>query len=140
MSTRLPSPTTVGTVLTVVGALFIGYVRVSYLLAHQSMAPDFGLPSWPHGEGVGFLAVKGVRDVVSGLVILAVLVTGNRRVLVWVMLPMALTPIGDVFIVLLSGGETAIAFGVHGATAAAVILAGGLLLSGSRTRSPQPLT
>lgn len=56
------------------------------------------------------------------------------------MLAMALTPIGDMFIVLLSGGEPAIAFGVHGVTAAAVILAGGLLLSGSRTRSPQPLT
>ncbi|MGI5492941.1 DUF4267 domain-containing protein [Microtetraspora malaysiensis] len=137
MSAKLPSRTTVGTVLTVVGALFIGYVGVSYLLAPQSMAPNFGLPSWPHGEGVGFLAVKGVRDVVSGLVILTVALAGNRRVLGWVTLAIALTPIGDMFIVLLSGGAPAIAFGVHGATAAAVILAGSLLLSGPR---PQPST
>ncbi|MFI6316223.1 DUF4267 domain-containing protein [Nonomuraea sp. NPDC050556] len=140
MSTRLLSPTAIGTALAVVGALFIGYIGVSYLLAPQSMAPNFGLPSWPKGEGSGFLAVKGVRDVVSGLVILAVLVTGNRRILGWVMLAVALTPIGDMFIVLLSGGEPAIALGVHGATAAAVILSAGLLLGGSRTRSPQPLT
>ncbi|MGW2156898.1 DUF4267 domain-containing protein [Nonomuraea sp. NPDC001699] len=139
MSAKVPSRTTVGVVLAFVGALFIGYVGVSYLLAPQSMAPNFGLPSWPHGEGAGFLAVKGVRDLASGLVILAVLMTGNRRVLGWVMLAAALTPIGDMFIVLLSGGDPATAFGVHGATAAAVVLAGGLLLSGSRTGSPQPV-
>ncbi|MEU4541999.1 DUF4267 domain-containing protein [Nonomuraea dietziae] len=137
MSAKPPSRTSIGTVLAVVGALFIGYIGVSYLLAPQSMAPDFGLPSWPRGEGAGFLAVKGVRDVVSGLVILAVLATGNRRVLGWVMLATALTPIGDMFIVLLSGGAPATAFGVHGATASAVIIAGGLLLSGAR---PQPST
>ncbi|MFI6180400.1 DUF4267 domain-containing protein [Nonomuraea sp. NPDC051191] len=139
MSAKVPSRTTVGVVLAFVGALFIGYVGVSYLLAPQSMAPNFGLPSWPHGEGAGFLAVKGVRDLASGLVILAVLMTGNRRVLGWVMLAAALTPIGDMFIVLLSGGDPATAFGVHGATAAAVVLAGGLLLSGSRTGSPRPV-
>ncbi|MEU9833577.1 DUF4267 domain-containing protein [Streptosporangium sp. NPDC048047] len=137
MSTKPLSRTTVGTVLAVVGALFIGYVGVSYLLAPQSMAPNFGLPSWPHDEGAGFLAVKGIRDLVSGLVILAVLATGNRRVLGWVMVAAALTPIGDMFIVLLSGGDPATAFGVHGATAAAVALAGGLLLSGSRAGSPK---
>ncbi|MFI6925826.1 DUF4267 domain-containing protein [Nonomuraea spiralis] len=139
MSAKVPSRTTVGVVLAFVGALFIGYVGVSYLLAPQSMAPNFGLPSWPHGEGAGFLAVKGVRDLASGLVILAVLMTGNHRVLGWVMLAVALTPIGDMFIVLLSDGDPATAFGVHGATAAAVVLAGGLLLSGSRTGSPQPV-
>ncbi|MEU1391943.1 MULTISPECIES: DUF4267 domain-containing protein [unclassified Nonomuraea] len=139
MSAKVPSRTTVGAVLAFVGALFIGYVGVSYLLAPQSMAPNFGLPSWPHGEGAGFLAVKGVRDLASGLVILAVLMTGNRRVLGWVMLAAALTPIGDMFIVLLSGGDPVTAFGVHGTTAAAVVLAGGLLLSGSRTGSPQPV-
>ncbi|MEU5868795.1 DUF4267 domain-containing protein [Nonomuraea sp. NPDC047529] len=139
MSAKVPSRTTVGVVLAFVGALFIGYVGVSYLLAPQSMAPNFGLPSWPHGEGAGFLAVKGVRDLASGLVILAVLMTGNRRVLGWVVLAAALTPIGDMFIVLLSGGDPATAFGVHGATAAAVVLAGGLLLSGSRTGAPRPV-
>lgn len=57
----------VGTTLAVVGALFIGYIGVGYLLAPQSMAPNFGLRTWPHGEGTGFLAVKGVRDRESGM-------------------------------------------------------------------------
>lgn len=140
MSTTLPSRSTVGTVLAVVGSFFIIYVGANYLLAPQSTAPDFGLPSWPRGEGSGFLAVKGVRDIASGLVILAVLATGNRRALGWVMLATALTPIGDMLIVLLSSGVPATAFGVHGATATAVILAGALLLSDSRTHSPQPVT
>ncbi|MEU6740544.1 hypothetical protein [Streptosporangium sandarakinum] len=59
MSAKPPSRVTIGTVLSVVGALFIGYVGVGYLPAPRSMAPDFGLPTWPHGEGAGFLAVKG---------------------------------------------------------------------------------
>ncbi|MEU6722292.1 hypothetical protein ABZ917_01110 [Nonomuraea wenchangensis] len=45
----------------------------------------------------------------------------------WVMLATALTPIIDMFIVLSSGGAPA--------TALAVLVAGGLLLTGSR---PQP--
>ncbi|MET8340968.1 DUF4267 domain-containing protein [Streptosporangium canum] len=127
MSAKLPSRATVGTTLAVVGALFIGYIGVSYLLAPQFLAPNFGLPTWPHGEGAGFLAVKGVRDAASGLVIVSVVLAGNRHVLGWVMLAMALIPIGDMFIVLFSGGAPA--------TALAVTAAGGLLLSGSR---PQP--
>ncbi|MGV9328168.1 DUF4267 domain-containing protein [Streptosporangium sandarakinum] len=134
-SAKPPSRATIGTALAVIGALFIGYVGVSHLLAPHSMAPDFGLPAWPHGESAGFLAVKGVWDVVSGLVIVSVALAGNRRVLGWVMLAMALTPVGDMFTVLFSDGVPATAFGVHGATALAVKVAGGLLLSGSR---PQP--
>ncbi|MFB4268316.1 DUF4267 domain-containing protein [Nonomuraea sp. GTA35] len=51
-------------------------------------------------SGAGLLAVRGIRDVVSGLVILAILAIGNRRVLGWVMPAMALTPFGDMIIVL----------------------------------------
>jgi hypothetical protein len=91
------------------------------------------LGGWPHGEGDAFLSVKGLRDVVSGLVMLAVLAKGSRRTLGWAMLAESLTPIGDMLIVLSSGGKPAIAFGVHGATAAGVILAGALLVSGPRS-------
>ncbi|MCK2213726.1 DUF4267 domain-containing protein [Actinomadura sp. ATCC 31491] len=135
---RLPSRGTAGAVLAVIGAIFIGYVGISYLLTPASMAPAFGLPSRPRAEGAGFLAVKGIRDVVSGLVILTVLLAGNRRVLGWVVLVTALTPLGDMILVLGSGGAAATAFGVHGATAAAVVLAGGLLLSGARPRPATP--
>jgi hypothetical protein len=132
MPSKLLSRTTIGVVLAAVGALSIFSIGVGYLLAPQAMAAGFGLPSWPQDEGVGFLAVKGARDVASGLVILAVLVTGSRRVLGWAMLAIASAPFGDMLIVLSSGGDAATAYGVHGATAAAVVLSGGLLLSGSR--------
>jgi hypothetical protein len=42
-----------------------------------------GLGGLPHGEGDAFLSVKGLRDVVSGLVMLAVLAKGSRRTLGW---------------------------------------------------------
>jgi hypothetical protein len=131
-----PNRTTIGVVLAVLGSLFIVYVGVRYLLTPQAMAAAFGLPAWPHDDG--FLRVKGIRDVVSGLVILVVLAGGTRRVLGWVLLAGALTPLGDMVLVLTSGGSPATAFGVHGVTAAAVLLGASLLLSGSRTRSPQP--
>ncbi|MFD0884691.1 hypothetical protein ACFQ08_09030 [Streptosporangium algeriense] len=47
MFTKPPSRATIGTALAVIGALFTGYAGVSYLVAPQSMAPDFGLPSRP---------------------------------------------------------------------------------------------
>lgn len=138
MSTRpRPAPTTIGTVLAVIGSLFIMYVGVSYLLAPQSNAAQFGLPSWPHGADAAFLSVKGIRDLVSGAVILTVLVAASRRALGWVLLAAAVTPIGDMIIVLGNGGSAATAVGVHGATAAAVVLAGVLLLAGTRTRGRQ---
>jgi hypothetical protein len=120
---------TIGTALAVVGSLFIIYVGVSYLLAPQTNAAQFGLPSWPHGSDAAFLSVKGLRDLVSGLVILVVLVTASRRALGWVLLAAAVTPVGDMIIVLANGGSASTAVGVHGSTAAAVLLGAVLLLT-----------
>ncbi|WP_369240203.1 DUF4267 domain-containing protein [Streptomyces sp. R21] len=117
----------VNTVLAVLGALFIMYVGVSYVLAPATTAPDFGLPNWPQGDGGGFLTLKGVRDFVSGLVLLVLLVTGHRRALGWVLLVAAGTPIGDMITILAHHGSAVAAFGIHGATAA-VVLATGLLV------------
>jgi hypothetical protein len=133
MARKFLSRTTIGTALTTLTSAGIIYIGARYLAAPQASAATFGVPAWPHGEGDAFLSVKGVRDVVSGLVMLAVLAKGSRRTLGWAMLAESLTPIGDMLIVLNSGGKPAIAFGVHGATAAAVILAGALLVSGSRS-------
>ncbi|MGR7003173.1 DUF4267 domain-containing protein [Yinghuangia aomiensis] len=116
------------TVLSIVGGLFIFYIGTSYLVAPQSTASGFGLPTWPTDEGRGFLAVKGVRDIASGLVIFTLLLAGHRRALGWVMLATAFVPAGDMTIVLTRHGSTADALGIHGATAAAVLLTAVLLL------------
>ncbi|CAM5277947.1 hypothetical protein SAVIM338S_00091 [Streptomyces avidinii] len=116
------------TALAALGAAFILYIGLSYLLTPQTTAPDFGIPTWPQHEGAAFLAVKGVRDIATGLVILALLLTGHRRALGWAMTAIAFVPAGDMVIVLASGGPAGTAYGVHGSTALAVLLTAGLLL------------
>jgi Domain of unknown function (DUF4267) len=77
------------------------------------------------------LAIKGVRDVVSGLVILLPLAPGDFRLLGWIVLVAAITPVGDALIVLRNNGSKALAYGgMHGGTAVAVLVAAILLLLG----------
>lgn len=116
------------TVLATVGGLFVLYIGISYLLAPQTTAEGFGLPTWPQDEGKGFLFVKGIRDVGFGLVIFALLLAGQRRALGLTMAATAFVPAGDMVLVLSEGGSAATAYGVHGLTALAVAVTGGLLL------------
>lgn len=117
----------------VLGSLGIIWVGAEYLLQPGVVSRTFGLPTVPQGDDP-FMLVKGVRDVVSGLLVLTVLATGHRRVLAAVLLVQSLTPIGDATIVLGHGGSPAVALGVHGATAAALV-AGGLALLRSESRA-----
>lgn len=125
------------TALAAIGAAFIVYVGLSYLLAPQATAAGFGLPTWPQHDGAGFLAVKGVRDIATGLVIFALLLARQRRALGWAMTAIAFVPAGDMVIVLAGGGPAAQAYGVHGVTALAVALTAGLLL---RERPAPPVS
>ncbi len=131
---------TINIALTTAGILFILYIGVSYVLTPGTIAPGFGLPSWPSGDGDGFLILKGIRDIVSGLVLTTLLLTGHRRALGLVLLVEALTPIGDMSNVLAHGGSTAVAFGVHALTAALIALTGLLTLreTGKVVAAPIP--
>jgi hypothetical protein len=85
------------------------------------------------GAGFGFSAVslgeaKGVRDIGSGLVVLALLWAGQRRALGLALLAFAFIPACDAAIVLLNGGAPAIAFGIHATTACLLLVLAGLLL------------
>ncbi|MFI9596719.1 DUF4267 domain-containing protein [Nonomuraea sp. NPDC052265] len=122
----------VATALALLGALFIGYVGLNYLLGPEAAAAGFGLPQPPSGDAGGYFAVKGVRDIGQGLVIVALLLAGQRRALGWAMLAMSFVPLGDMTIVLSHGGPAAAAVGIHGATALLVILTSALLLRTSR--------
>ncbi|WP_037862491.1 DUF4267 domain-containing protein [Streptomyces sp. NRRL S-237] len=128
------------TALAAAGAAFIVYVGLSYLFAPQATAADFGLPTWPQHDGAGFLAVKGVRDIATGLVILALLLTGQRRALGWAMAAITFVPAGDMVIVLSEGGPAGHAYGVHGATALAVALTAVLLLRERPARAVRTAT
>ncbi|BFV55338.1 hypothetical protein KCMC57_up04420 [Kitasatospora sp. CMC57] len=82
------------TSLAATGSAFILYIGLSYLVAPQSMAPGFGVSSWPQHDGKAFLTVKGVRYCASGLVILALLLNGQRRALGWALAASAVVPPG----------------------------------------------
>jgi len=83
--------------------------------------------------GFGFSAVslgeaKGVRDLGSGLVVLALLWAGQRRALGAAVLAFAFIPVCDAAIVLLNGGAPEIAFGIHATSACLLLVLAGLLL------------
>jgi hypothetical protein len=122
----------INTVLAAAFTLFILWFGTEYILSPGTTAPRFGLPSWPSGDGDGFLVVKGVRDVVLALVLGILLVTGHRRALGWVLLVEALAAYGDMANVLAHHGSVATALGVHCLTATLMVLNGLLIMLETR--------
>lgn len=122
----------IATALSLIGAAFILYIGISYLVAPEAAATGFGLPQWPTGEAAAFMNLKGVRDVACGALILALLATRQRFALGVGMLVLALIPIGDMATVLSYSGSAAAAFGIHGLTAGLVVLTGLLLINERR--------
>ncbi|MBF6145193.1 DUF4267 domain-containing protein [Nocardia nova] len=120
--------TRIATALVLIGVAFILYIGLGYVLAPNSMAPDFGLPAWPQGESSAFMTLKGVRDISSGVVLLALLLTRQRFALGIAMLAVAVTPVGDMLTVLNNHGSVTTALSVHGLTAALVAATGVLLV------------
>ncbi|WP_412540435.1 DUF4267 domain-containing protein [Longispora sp. K20-0274] len=129
--------TTVLAALLGAGIMFVG---ARFLLDPQGAAAAFGVPAWPHGDAEAFLSVKGVRDIATGLFVLVPLALGMRRAAGLAMLAAAFVPFSDMLIVFGYGGSAAAALGIHGATAAVVILAGVLLLREPRPAPAQPLS
>ncbi|MCG2666667.1 DUF4267 domain-containing protein [Bradyrhizobium sp. GCM10023182] len=105
-------------------ALGIIAIGVMYLTNPRAVTQSFGLPLPEQGPNVAWwLRLKGVRDVVSGLVVLALMAWGGPRMLGVVLLIEAIIPVGDMSLILAAKGSTARALGVHGLTAALMILA-----------------
>ncbi|RDI68694.1 DUF4267 domain-containing protein [Nocardia pseudobrasiliensis] len=133
------SLTRINTALVLLGVAFILYIGLGYLIAPESMANGFGLPEWPHGQAMAFGNLKGVRDTGFAVLTLALLLARQRFALGIAMFATALVPIGDMITVLSYHGSHAAAFGIHGLTAALVVLTGALLVREQATlRSPSP--
>ena len=79
------------------------------------------------GSGA-YLIVKGVRDIATGLFVIILMVAGATHLVGWVMLAATIIPLGDAAIVLRNGGSKSVAWGVHGGTAAVMLLTTALLL------------
>ena len=114
--------------LAAIGIIAIG---IMYLLQPRMMTPNFGLPPPEVGPNVAWwLRLKGSRDIVSGLVVLALLAWGSPRLLGIVLLIEAMIPIGDMSLVLAAKGSVRHALGIHGLTAALMIAAAIPLIMG----------
>jgi len=106
--------------LVAIGIILLGAM---YLFNPRGATQSFGLPLPEAGANVAWwLRLKGTRDIVSGLVLIALVIWGAPRLIGIVMLIQALIPVGDMTLILASKGSTKTAFGVHGLTAVLMIL------------------
>ncbi|AXB47234.1 DUF4267 domain-containing protein [Amycolatopsis albispora] len=117
-------------IVLVVG-LGIIYVGANFLLGPDAAATGYGVPASSAGDAGAYLAVKGIRDVASGLVLLTLMALGQRRAMGWVLLAMTVIPLTDGLIVLTHDGSVAAAFGWHFSTAAVMLVGVSLILSGA---------
>ena len=111
--------------LVAVGIIVIGCF---YLVSPERILRTFGLkPPATDADTLAWLRPKGIRDVVAGLVVLTMMLTADTRLVGIVLLVEAIIPLGDMSIILESGGSRSRAFSVHGVTCA-VMLGVGLSL------------
>jgi hypothetical protein len=108
----------------VIGALYVSRPRMA--------ARSFGLPLPEDGPNIAsWLRLKGVRDIVSGLILLAMMVWGGPHMVSIILLVEALIPIGDMLVILVAKGSARSAFGMHGLTALLMVLAAAPLTMGT---------
>ena len=121
---------TIGLWIAFLTGLTITVIGVLYLVRPLMTAASFGLKLPPPAESTPWLRIKGVRDVAAGVVSGVLLMTAHSDVVGWAMLGFAIIPTGDAITVILSRGSVASAIGIHGATAAIMIIGSGFLLMG----------
>jgi hypothetical protein len=114
--------------LIAVGIIVIGRI---YLVSPERIAGSFGLkPPASDANTRAWLRPKGIRDFASGLVVFTMMLTADRRLVGVVQLIYAIIPLGDMSIVLGSGGSRSRAISIHGVTCAVMLVVGVLLIHG----------
>jgi len=112
--------------LIAVGIIVIGCF---YLVSPDRILGTFGLkPPASDADTRAWLRPKGIRDVASGLVVLTMMLTADRRLVGIALLVEAIIPFGDMSIILGSGGSKSRAFSIHGVTCAVMLVVGLLLI------------
>jgi len=117
--------------LSVAALLAVGIIVIGcfYLFAPERISGTFGLkPPASDADTRAWLRPKGIRDVVAGLVVLAMMITVDVRSVGIALLVEAIIPLGDMSIVLGSGGSKSRALSVHGVTCAVMVVVGLLLI------------
>ena len=122
-------PNVIPLILATILALAIIVIGCFYLLSPERISGTFGLkPPAPDADTRAWLRPKGIRDIVAGLVVLAVMLTADRRTVGIALLVEAIIPFGDMSIVLGSGGSKSRALSIHGVTCAVMLVVGVLLI------------
>ena len=112
--------------LIAVAVLIIGCF---YLVSPERILGSFGLkPPASDADTRSWLRLKGIRDVGSGLVVLTMMLTADKRSLGTALIAFAIIPLGDMLIVLRSGGSKSAAFSIHAATCAVMLVIGLFLI------------
>jgi hypothetical protein len=110
-------------------AVAIIVIGCFYLVSPERMTGSFGLkPPASDADTRAWLRLKGIRDVVSGLVVLTMMLTTDTRSVGIALLVEAIVPLGDMSIVLGSGGSKSKALSIHGVTCAVMLVVGLLLI------------
>ena len=106
-------------------AVAIIVIGCFYLISPERISGTFGLkPPASDADTRAWLRPKGIRDVVAGLVVLTMMLTADARTVGIVLLVEAIIPLGDMSIVLGSGGSKSKAFSIHGVTCTVMLLVG----------------
>ena len=117
--------------LSVAALIAVGIIVIGcfYLVSPQRISGTFGLkPPASDADTRAWLRPKGIRDVVAGLVVLTMMLTADGRSVGIALLVEAIVPLGDMSIVLGTGGSKSKAFSIHGVTYAVMLVVGLLLI------------
>jgi hypothetical protein len=118
-------------------ALFLAFaiivIGTQYLVNPTAATRSFGLPLPEGGANIAWwLRLKGVRDIASGLAVLAFMAWGTPFGVGIILLVEAVIPVGDMLLILAAKGSTKSAFGMHGATAVLMLLTATFVMIGGR--------
>src|SRR5262249_2957631 len=92
-------------------AVAIIVIGCFYLVSPERISGTFGLrPPASDADTRAWPRPKGIRDVVSGLIVLTMMLTADTRSVGIVLLVEAIIPLGDMSIILGSGGSKSRAF------------------------------
>ena len=112
-------------------ALGIIAIGMLYLASPMTATRSFGLPLPGNGANLAWwLRLKGVRDIVSGLAVLAFMMWGAPGAVGIILLVEAIIPASDMLLILAAKGSTKRAFCMHGLTAVIMVLAAVPLITG----------
>jgi hypothetical protein len=112
--------------LVAVGIIVIGCF---YLVSPERISGSFGLkPPASDAATRSWLRLKGIRDVACGLVVLTMMLAADGRSVAIALHALAIIPLGDMSIILGSGGSKSRAFSIHGVTCAVMFVVGLLLI------------